>query len=155
MLKISLFPQIFQSLCLRKKDKSYIYILRITQRYNTLKSHKKYAHTELIFRFSGLFKWFLLCFLFPVCFYIFHLAKLLLALKSVSQYFESFDVIPNFTTGEMRVSMLYQVSPQVKWWAIITYKHGIYELPHELPNDLRLTVSGNQEILGNCLNFIE
>ena len=27
--------------------------------------------------------------------------------------------------------------PKVKRWAIITYKHGIYELPHELPNDLR------------------
>ena len=34
-------------------------------------------------------------------------------------------------------------SPQVKRWAIITYKHGIYELPHELPNDLRLNILGN------------
>ena len=36
--------------------------------------------------------------------------------------------------------MFYQIffSPQVKQWAIITYKHGIYELLHELPNDLRL-----------------
>ena len=36
--------------------------------------------------------------------------------------------------------MFYQISlsPQVKRWAIITDKHGIYELPHELPNDLRL-----------------
>ena len=36
--------------------------------------------------------------------------------------------------------MFYQIFllPQVKRWAIITYKHGIYELPHELPNDLRL-----------------
>ena len=36
--------------------------------------------------------------------------------------------------------MFYQsfLSPQVKRWAIITYKHGMYELPHELPNDLRL-----------------
>ena len=35
--------------------------------------------------------------------------------------------------------MYYQIllSPQVKQWAIITYKHGMYELPHELPNDLR------------------
>ena len=35
--------------------------------------------------------------------------------------------------------MFYQIllSPQVKRWAIIT-KDGIYELPHELPNDLRL-----------------
>ena len=36
--------------------------------------------------------------------------------------------------------MFYQIllSPQVKRWAIITYKHGIYELSHELLNDLRL-----------------
>ena len=34
--------------------------------------------------------------------------------------------------------MFYQIfrSPQVKGWAIITYKHGIYELPYEFPNDL-------------------
>ena len=33
--------------------------------------------------------------------------------------------------------MFYQIflSPQVKRCAIITYKYGIYELPHELPND--------------------
>ena len=36
--------------------------------------------------------------------------------------------------------MFYQIflSPQVKRCAIIIYKHSIYELPHELPNDLRL-----------------
>ena len=41
--------------------------------------------------------------------------------------------------------MLYQIflSPQVKRWAIVTYKHGIYELPHKLPNDLRLRKLGN------------
>ena len=40
--------------------------------------------------------------------------------------------------------MFYQIflSPQVKRWAIITYKHGIYEFPHELPNDLRLRKLG-------------
>ena len=27
--------------------------------------------------------------------------------------------------------------------AIITYKHGIYELSHELPNELRLRILGN------------
>ena len=36
-----------------------------------------------------------------------------------------FDVLPNL------------FSPQVKRCAIITYKHGMYELPHELPNGLR------------------
>ena len=30
------------------------------------------------------------------------------------------------------------VSPQVKQMVIISNKHGICELPHELPNDLRL-----------------
>ena len=37
-----------------------------------------------------------------------------------------FDVLPNF------------LSLQVKRCAIITYKHGIYDLPHDLPNKLRL-----------------
>ena len=41
--------------------------------------------------------------------------------------------------------MFYQILflPQVKRWAIITYKHGIYEWPHKLSNDLRLTKLGN------------
>ena len=49
--------------------------------------------------------------------------------------------------------MFYQIffSPQEKQClllittllAIITYKHGIYELPHELPNDLKLRILGN------------
>ena len=32
--------------------------------------------------------------------------------------------------------MFYQIfrPPQVKRCAIITYEHGIYKLPHELPN---------------------
>ena len=36
--------------------------------------------------------------------------------------------------------MFYQtfLSPQAKQIVIISNKHGIYELPHELPNDLRL-----------------
>ena len=53
--------------------------------------------------------------------------------------------------------MFYQIflSLQVKRGAIITYKHGIYELPHELPNDLRLRILGNKEMSGNCLSVIE
>ena len=41
--------------------------------------------------------------------------------------------------------MFYQIilSQQVKRWAIITYKHGIYQLPHELPNNLRLRILGD------------
>ena len=53
--------------------------------------------------------------------------------------------------------MFYQIflSPQVKRWAIITYKHSIYDLPHELPNDLIFRTLENQEISGKCLNLIE
>ena len=32
------------------------------------------------------------------------------------------------------------LSPQVERGAVISNKHGIYELPHELPNDLRLGI---------------
>ena len=41
--------------------------------------------------------------------------------------------------------MFYQIflSPKVKPWTIITYKHGIYELPQELSNDLRFRKLGN------------
>ena len=35
------------------------------------------------------------------------------------------------------------VSPQVKRIVIISNKHGIQELPHELPNDLRLRTLGD------------
>ena len=34
-------------------------------------------------------------------------------------------------------------SPQKKRSVIISNKHGIYELPHELPNHLRLRILGN------------
>ena len=47
------------------------------------------------------------------------------------------------------------LSAKAKPWAIITYKHGIQELPHNLPNDLRLRILGNQEISGKCLNLID
>ena len=40
--------------------------------------------------------------------------------------------------------MFYQILPQVKRCEIITYQDGIYELPYELPDDLRLS--------GKCLN---
>ena len=54
----------------------------------------------------------------------------------------SFIILQDFT-------MFYQIflSPQVKQWVIINYKHGIYKLPNKLPNDLRLRILGNQEIL--------
>ena len=53
--------------------------------------------------------------------------------------------------------MFYEIffSPQVKRYAIITYKRGIYELPHEFPNNLRLRILENQGISEKCLNSIE
>ena len=44
--------------------------------------------------------------------------------------------------------ILYQTlfSPQVRSSVIISNKHGIYELPHELRNDLRLSKLGNIKI---------
>ena len=59
--------------------------------------------------------------------------------------------------------MCYQIFllPQVKGCAIIAYKYGIYELPHELledwrlRNDERLRILGNYEIIGKGLNPIE
>ena len=53
--------------------------------------------------------------------------------------------------------MFYQIffSPQVKRIVIISNKHGIYKLPHELPNDLRVRILGNQEKLRRSQIFIE
>ena len=42
-----------------------------------------------------------------------------------------FDTFPNF------------LFPQVKRDLIISNQHGIYQLPHELPNDLRLRIIVN------------
>ena len=50
--------------------------------------------------------------------------------------------------------MFYQIffSPQVARSTIIIYRHGIYKLPHELLNDLRVRILGkkSQEILQTC-----
>ena len=53
--------------------------------------------------------------------------------------------------------MFYQISlsPQVKRWVIISYRHGIYKLSHPLPKDLRLRILGNYKISAKCLNPIE
>ena len=42
-------------------------------------------------------------------------------------------------------AMFYEIflSPKVKRCEIITYKHGIYKMPHEFPNDLRLRILGS------------
>ena len=47
------------------------------------------------------------------------------------------------------------LSLQAKRSEVISNKHGVYELPHELPNDLKLRILGNLDISGKTQNFIE
>ena len=47
------------------------------------------------------------------------------------------------------------VSPQVKRIVIISNKHGIYELPHDLRHDLRLMTLGNSEMSRRSQDLIE
>ena len=53
--------------------------------------------------------------------------------------------------------MLSQIflSPQVKRSAIVSNNQGVYELPRELPKDLRLRVLGNKEKSGKFQNLLE
>ena len=53
--------------------------------------------------------------------------------------------------------MFYKVFflPQVKRSVIITYKHGIYELHLELPNDLKLKIIRNKVKPENSQNSIK
>ena len=53
--------------------------------------------------------------------------------------------------------MFYQIflSPQVKQSAIVSNKQGVYELPHELPNDLRLRLIGNTKKSGKSRKSLE
>ena len=47
--------------------------------------------------------------------------------------------------------------PQMKRSVIVSNKHGIYELPHELPNDLRLRIfeiRENEENVKTSENYI-
>ena len=57
--------------------------------------------------------------------------------------------------GDLQMFLQIFLSQQVKRCAIIAYKHGIYELPHELPNDLKRSILGNQKISGKCQNFVK
>ena len=71
-----------------------------------------------------------------------------------------FPIDLSFTTSFIifwNFSMFYQtfLSPQVKPYATFTYNHGMYELPHQLLNNLRLRILGNYKISGNHPNFIE
>ena len=50
---------------------------------------------------------------------------------------------PGHNPGDILTFDKIFVSPQVKRIVIIGNKNGIYELPHESPNDLRLRTLGN------------
>ena len=52
--------------------------------------------------------------------------------------------------------MFYQFffSPQVKRFMIITYKHGVYELPHKMLNDLTFRKLGNIRKIAKCSVFL-
>ena len=85
---------------------------------------------------------------FLICFYMFQLfpkftllPELLLTINIIIPSYLaaiSFIILWDFL-------MFHQIflSPPVKRWAIITHKHGIYELPHELSNNLRLRTRRN------------
>ena len=53
--------------------------------------------------------------------------------------------------------MIYQIflSPQVKQTVISINKQGVYELPHELLNNLRFKILGNMEKSGKSGNMLE
>ena len=53
--------------------------------------------------------------------------------------------------------MFYQIflSRQVKQSPIISNNQGVNELPHEFPNDLRLTILGNKEKSGESPSLLE
>ena len=53
--------------------------------------------------------------------------------------------------------MIYQIflSPQVKQNVISINKQGVYELPHELLNNLRFKILGNMEKSGKSGNMLE
>ena len=55
------------------------------------------------------------------------------------------------------ILMIYQTFlwSQVKRKAIISNKHGIYELPHELPKHLRFRILKNEKISGKSQNFMK
>ena len=46
-------------------------------------------------------------------------------------------------------------SPQLKWYIKSSTKNIAYELPLECPNDLRLRILGNQEIMEKFQKWVE
>ena len=69
----------------------------------------------------------------------------ILNFNQVHNILRLFDVLPNFSI----------ITSETMCVRLLLINNGVCELPHELPNDLRLRILGNKEISGNCLNVIE
>ena len=52
-------------------------------------------------------------------------------------------------------NVLVQIRLTSKTKRVSSISNLVYELPHELPNDLRLRILGNKEILGKSQNWVE
>ena len=80
---------------------------------------------------------------------------------SIPWTFSSMSFYSNFTIIMVILFwvflMFYQIFlfPQVKQSKIISNKHGIYKMPHEMLNDVKLRILGNSEISIKSQNFIE
>ena len=61
----------------------------------------------------------------------------------VLQDFRVWSTIIFIMSGDFLMFYQIVVLPKVKRCTILSYKHGLYELPHELPNKLRLRTLGN------------
>ena len=59
----------------------------------------------------------------------------------ISKASTDYCVVPNSRMSYNHIQIFFSL--QVKRSVIISNKHGIYELHHELPNDLRLRILGN------------
>ena len=53
------------------------------------------------------------------------------------------------------IILLRSESPQVKRYLISSRRNLVQELPHQLPNDWRLRIVRNEEILENCQILVE
>ena len=58
-------------------------------------------------------------------------------------------ILPNCNHGHNILSLFVKCSFHHKPRVIVTNKHGIYKLPHQLANDLRFRTLGDQEISVN------
>ena len=68
------------------------------------------------------------------------------------------DLLCNYGSNIVGLLMFYQIflSPQVERSAIISNKQGVYELPHELPNDVGLPrLLGNKQKSEKFQNLLE